>query len=57
MFALWEELLLSAADQLLEAGKVDAATVDGMRREFGQVQNDPNAVFFYSYVQAQATVY
>jgi hypothetical protein len=28
-----------------------------MRREFGQVQNDPNAVFFYSYVQAQATVY
>ena len=57
MFALWEELLLSAAEQLLEAGKVDQATVDGMRAEFTQVQNDPNAVFFYSFVQARATVY
>lgn len=57
MFALWEELLLSAAEQLLEAGKVDQATVEGMRSEFTQVQNDPNAVFFYSFVQARATVY
>ena len=57
MFALWEELLLSAADQLLAAEKVDQATVDGMRREFSQVQNDPDAVFFYSFVQARATVY
>ena len=57
MFALWEELLLSAAEQLLEAGKVDQATVEGMRAEFTQVQNDPNAVFFYSFVQARATVY
>jgi hypothetical protein len=57
MFTLWEELLLSAAEQLLEAGKVDQATVDGMRAEFTQVQNDPNAVFFYSFVQARATVY
>ena len=57
MIAVWEELLLSAAEQLLEAGKVDQATVEGMRREFGQVQNDPNAVFFYSFVQARATVY
>ncbi len=57
MMALWEELLLSAAEQLLSAEKVDQATVDGMRREFSQVQNDPNAVFFYSFVQARATVY
>ena len=56
MIAFWEELLLSAADQLLEAGKVDQSTVDGVHREMRQVQNDPDAVFFYSFVQARATV-
>ncbi len=56
MIAFWEELLLSAADQLLAAGKVDQATVDGMHREMRQVQNDPDAVFFYSFVQARAVV-
>lgn len=57
MIAYWEELLLSGADQLIAAGKVDAGTVAGMRTELHQVQNDPNAVFFYAFVQAQATVY
>ncbi len=57
MIAFWEELLLSAADQLLAAGKVDAATVQGVHAEMRQVQNDPDAVFFYSFVQARATVY
>jgi ubiquinone/menaquinone biosynthesis C-methylase UbiE len=57
MIAFWEELLLSAADQLLEAGRVTLEIVDGMRRELNDVQNDPNAVFFYSFVQARATVY
>ena len=31
--------------------------VEGMRREMQQVQNDPDAVFFYAFVQARATVY
>jgi SAM-dependent methyltransferase len=57
MIAVWEDLLLSAADQLVAAGKVEPATVEGMRREMQQVQNDPDAVFFYSFVQARATVY
>ncbi|MFC3550918.1 class I SAM-dependent methyltransferase [Lysobacter cavernae] len=57
MIAFWEELLLSAADQLLATGKVTADVVDGMRREMHQVQNDPDAVFFYAFVQARATVY
>lgn len=57
MIAFWEELLLSAADPLLAAGKVTADVVDGMRAEMRQVQNDPHAVFFYSFVQARATVY
>jgi SAM-dependent methyltransferase len=57
MIAFWEELLLSAADQLLDAGKVTAEVVDGVRREMRQVQNDPNAVFFYAFIQARAVVY
>lgn len=57
MIAFWEELLLSAATQLIDAGKVTQEVVDGMRREMHQVQNDPNAVFFYAFVQARATVY
>lgn len=57
MIAFWEELLLSAADQLLASGKVTEDIVAGMRREMHQVQNDPNAVFFYSFVQARAVVY
>ena len=57
MIAFWAELLLSAADQLLAAGKVTDDIVDGVRREMHQVQSDPNAVFFYSFVQARATVY
>lgn len=56
MIAFWEELLLSAADQLLQAGKVTQDVVDGVRREMRDVQNDPDAVFFYSFVQARATV-
>jgi ubiquinone/menaquinone biosynthesis C-methylase UbiE len=57
MIAFWEELLLSAADSLVEAGCVTQDVVDGMRREMRDVQNDPDAVFFYAFVQARATVY
>jgi SAM-dependent methyltransferase len=57
MIAFWEELLLSAADQLLDAGKVTAEVVDGVRREMRQVQNDPHAVFFYAFIQARGVVY
>ncbi|MFC0677138.1 class I SAM-dependent methyltransferase [Lysobacter korlensis] len=57
MIAFWEELMLSAADQLISEGKVTEEVVAGVRREMQQVQNDPNAVFFYSFVQARAVVY
>lgn len=57
MIAFWEELLLSAADQLLASGNVTEEIVEGVRREMHQVQSDPDAVFFYSFVQARATVY
>jgi len=57
MIAFWEELLLSAAEPLLQSGSVSDDVVSGMRREMNEVQNDPDAVFFYSFVQARATVY
>ena len=57
MIAFWEEVLLSAAEQLVATGKVDTATVEGMRSELQAVRNDPNAVFFFSFVQARALVY
>ena len=52
----WIELLLSGAPGLEKAGKVSAGVVAGMKRELEQVAHDPNAVFFYSFVQARALV-
>jgi ubiquinone/menaquinone biosynthesis C-methylase UbiE len=52
--AYWTELLLSGAPGLEKAGKVSASVVEGMKRELAQVAHDPNAVFFYSFVQARA---
>jgi len=54
--AFWSELLLSGAPALLEAGKVSTETVEGLRTELDRVAHDPNAVFFYSFVQARARV-
>ena len=54
--AYWTELLLSGAPGLAKAGKVSAATVAGMKRELEEVAHYPNAVFFYSFVQARAQV-
>lgn len=51
----WEELLLSASQQLIDAGCVSEEVVSGMKDEFRKVAQDPNAVFFYSFVQARAT--
>ncbi|MBP9681842.1 MAG: methyltransferase domain-containing protein [Bacteriovorax sp.] len=50
----WSELLLSASEQLLSAKYVDQKTVDGMKAEMKVVANDPNAVFFFSFIQAKA---
>jgi ubiquinone/menaquinone biosynthesis C-methylase UbiE len=55
--AFWTELLLSGAPGLEAAGKVSAETVEGMRQELDGVAHDPNAVFFYSFVQARARVW
>jgi SAM-dependent methyltransferase len=52
----WTELLLSGAAGLQAAGKVSEETVRGMEEELAAVAHDPDAVFFYSFVQATARV-
>jgi SAM-dependent methyltransferase len=54
--AFWTELLLSGAPGLLDAGRVSAETVEGMKTELGAVAHDPDAVIFYSFIQARARV-
>ncbi len=55
--AFWTELLLSGAPGLQEAGRVSEDVVEGMKAELDVVACDPNAVFFYSFVQARARVH
>ncbi len=52
--AYWTELLLSGCDGLMAAGRVSSETVEGMKEELREVAHNPNAVFFYSFVQARA---
>lgn len=54
--AYWTELLLSSAEGLLQAGKVSTDIVEGMKQELSEVAHNPNAVFFYAFVQARAQV-
>lgn len=53
----WTDLLLSASDKLVEEKYVDSEIVDRVREELGRAANDPNAVFFYAFMQARAQVY
>lgn len=50
----WTELLLSGAPSLIAADKISQDVVDGMTEELARVGRDPNAVFFYSFIQARA---
>ncbi|GAB3201539.1 ubiquinone/menaquinone biosynthesis C-methylase UbiE [Pontibacter aydingkolensis] len=54
MIGFWTELLLSGLPQLLEAGYVDAELADKVREEMHVVAKNPNAVFFYTFMQAKA---
>jgi ubiquinone/menaquinone biosynthesis C-methylase UbiE len=55
--AYWTELLLSGARELLDAKRVSQEVVDGMTAELARVGRDPNAVFFYSFIQAIARAF
>ncbi len=50
----WKELLLSASEQLISAGLVSEEIVEGVQHEMDKVSNDPDAVFYYSFVQGRA---
>jgi len=52
----WTELLLSGAGGLSGAGKVSNKVVEGMKVELQRIAHDPDAVFFYAFVQARAVV-
>ena len=53
----WTELLMSGADALVKEKYVDEEIVKKAKEELQQVANDPNAVFFFSFMQAKASVY
>jgi ubiquinone/menaquinone biosynthesis C-methylase UbiE len=53
----WTSLLLSGAPGLIETGKVTPELVDAMTSELRQLKNEPDSVFFYSWVQAHAQVF
>ena len=54
MLAYFDELLLSAAPGLLEAGRVTPAIVEATRAELAAAAVAPDGVFFYSSVGAVA---
>lgn len=54
MIDFWSELLLSASEQLIEEKYVTCEVVEEMKKEMAAVAIDPNAVFFFSFVQAKA---
>lgn len=55
MINFWTELLLSALPQLIEAKYIDEELGEKVKEEMRLVSKDPNAVFFYSFIQAKAT--
>jgi ubiquinone/menaquinone biosynthesis C-methylase UbiE len=56
MIEFWSELLLSASEQLVEQQRVDQSVVTAMKEELETVAREPSSVFFYSFIQAKATV-
>ena len=53
----WTDLLMSGADQLVKEKVVTEELVKNAHEELKAVANNPDAVFFYSFIQASAKVY
>jgi hypothetical protein len=53
----WTRLLLSGAPALIQAGRVDESIVRAMTDELSRLKEDPNAVFFYSWIQASGQAF
>jgi SAM-dependent methyltransferase len=54
--AYWIELLKSAAPALLESGDCSLQALKLMEEDLEKIGNDENAIFFYQFVQAKATL-
>jgi trans-aconitate methyltransferase len=54
--AYWKELLKSAAPALRAAGDCSLQDVERMVEDLEKLGNDKNAIFFYQFVQAKATL-
>ncbi len=52
----WKILMKSGAPGLLESGAVTQSDIDAMESDLDRILADENAVFFYQFVQAKATV-
>jgi ubiquinone/menaquinone biosynthesis C-methylase UbiE len=53
----WTNLLMSAKEQLVKEEYIDQKTADDANTELKRVARDPNAVFYYSFIQAEAKVF
>ncbi len=56
VIAYWKELLNSAAPALLAAEECTLEVVEKMLEDLEKLGNDENAIFFYQFVQAKATL-
>lgn len=52
----WTDLLMSGKDQLINEKIISKELAEKAHQELKRVANDANAVFFYSFVQAEATI-
>ena len=52
----WQDLIMSAVDELLSQGRVNQELVDAMKKEFRDILKNPNAILFDSFMQASARV-
>ena len=52
----WKELLKSTAPALLKSENCTPNEVDSMVADLDQMEKDENAIFFYQFVQAKATL-
>lgn len=57
MFEYWTKLLLSGAPSLVAAKRVNQNLVSEMTAELNSLKNDRDAVFYYSAVQAEGSVF
>lgn len=56
LIRFWAQLLLSGSPELLKSEQVKPELVEEMKNELERLKDEPNAVFFFSLIQARALV-